>query len=570
MEKSAVFHQSESIYSYPLNATAARIILRTKRGDSLHKLQVIWNTSHLFWRERSAEDMELFRSDALFDYYKLDMDNGNPPYSYLFSMEDEKGVTWYYNESGFDTRLHLTTTFEDNFVVNFPNERDIIYPNRAFEGRVFYQIFPERFCRGDHTKDDSYIDLPWDSAEPVNHRFAGGDLKGIENKLPYLKELGVGAIYLNPIHPSISAHKYDVDDYLAIDPMFGTMEDFKQLVQEAHKLDIKILMDLVFNHSGYYNPLFQDVVQKGKDSPYYDWYFVYGDKPGYEEGNYNTFCGVRMMPKLNTNNPEVQEYLTQVGEFYMRECAVDGFRLDVAFDVSHDFWRFFKNRLKKINPDVFILGEDWLNSDSFLGNDQWESVMHYPLMYACSRYLAEDRYDAQGFCDYLNGILMRYREGHNRNMVTLLDSHDTARFLTRLKGDKNRQLLALAILLFYQGCPMLYYGDEIFMEGENDPYCRKPMEWNSPLYSSLEHQLLRKLLAYRQEDTVQYGDIRLYESRGMACIERSYRGKKLTLCLNHSGGDVAIGEQTELSHRLEGSLLHNEGFALFRGYTGEE
>ena len=255
------------------------------------------------------------------------------------------------------TVKNIREAFKDNFTVVFPNKDDIVVPNKQFEGRVFYQIFPERFARGADKSNTEYINMEWNTDEPTNDKFAGGDLDGIREKLPYLKKLGIGAVYMTPIHQSVSAHKYDIDDYFSVDKMFGDLNSLKTLVDEAHKLDIKIVMDLVFNHSSFYNVLFQDVVKHGRSSKYYDWYFVYGDKPSWDEGNYNTFCDVKMMPKLNTNNPEVQDYLCRVGEFYLKDYGVDGFRLDVAFDVSHKFWRVFKYRLQKVNPDVFIIGE---------------------------------------------------------------------------------------------------------------------------------------------------------------------------------------------------------------------
>lgn len=565
MEKSAVFHQSDSRYSYPVSATKAVIWLKTKKNDDIRGVRVIWNTQHYFYRERLAAEMSVARSDLLFDYYKAELDNGYPGYSYLFEITDGDGSLWYYNESGFDRQMRLTETFEDNFNVVFPNEKDIVYPNKRLDGRVFYQIFPERFSKSTHKADTSYINMDWDTDNPDNEHFAGGDLKGIEEKLPYLQELGIGGIYMTPIHPSISAHKYDVDDYLAIDKMFGTMEDLKSLVKSAHERDILIVLDLVYNHSSFLHPFFQDVVKKGRKSAYYGWYFVDGDKPEWDKLNYKTFCDVRMMPKLNTNNPEVQEYLTKVAEFYMQECGVDGFRLDVAFDVSHDFWRFFKARLRKLDPDVFLIGEDWQNSESFLGNDQWDSVMNYPFLYACQRYLAQNRYDGAQFCGFLNGVLMRYREGLNQNMLNLLDSHDIARFYTTLGEDVNRQLMAQAALLFYEGCPMLYYGDEVFMTGENDPFNRKPMKWNSPWYQSEEHALLKSLIALRKQEVLKRGDIRLYEEDGVVYMERRYAGKTLTLALNHTKENKPLKGTAVLSRRVEGDTMLPDSLAVLEG-----
>lgn len=564
MEFSAIFHQSDSVYSFPVGGSRARIRLRTKRDDTIKNVKLIWNTSHKFYLDRVSEEMKVRYKDKFFDYYEIDIDNGEPGYSYVFSLEDADGRVYFYNESGFSEILYLNATFEDNFTVNYPNELDIIYPNKEFEGRVFYQIFPERFCRSSDKTNTEYIDMEWDTDEPTNEHFAGGDLNGIKEKLPYLSELGIGAIYLNPIHPSVSAHKYDVDDYFGIDPMFGTAEDFKALVKEAHKRDIKIVMDLVFNHSSYSNPMFQDVVKNGRSSKYYDWYFVDGDKPDWDKCNYKTFCGVRMMPKLNTNNPEVQEYLVSVGEYYIKECDVDGFRLDVAFDVSHEFWRYFKFRLKKLNPNIFIIGEDWLNSLSFLGNDQWDSVMNYQIMYGCDRYLHAGRYNAKDFADYMNSVLMRYTDGTNRNMMNLLDSHDTARFFTRGKEDLDLQLAALALLVFYIGSPTIYYGDEIFMTGEQDPYNRKPMKWNSKMFDSEEHKAVKKLLDYRREDILKYGDIEILEKDDVVFMKRSYKGQTLTLAVNNSGAEKRLSAKPEYDRNVNGNILEHKGFAIIR------
>ncbi|MCM1195217.1 MAG: glycoside hydrolase family 13 protein [Firmicutes bacterium] len=563
MDKYAILHQSDSRFSFPVSATAARIRLRAKRDDTIKEVNVIWNTSHKFYLKQLKTSLEVRFSDALYDYYEGEIDNGCPGYSYLFQIVDGDGSVTYYNESGFDSVMRIREAFMDNFTVVFPNESDVVVANKQFEGRVFYQIFPERFAKSSRKKNASYIDMDWNTDEPVNDKFAGGDLDGIREKLPYLKKLGIGAIYMTPIHQSVSAHKYDIDDYFSVDKMFGDLNALKNLVDCAHANDIKIVMDLVFNHSSFYNPLFQDVVKKGKKSKYYDWYFVYGDKPEWDKGNYNTFCDVKMMPKLNTNNVEVQEYLCSVGEFYLRDYNVDGYRLDVAFDVSHAFWRKFKSRMKSVNPDVFIIGEDWQNSESFLGNDQWDSVMNYPFLYACQRFYASDRYNAAQFSDYLNSVLMRYKDGTNRMMLNLLDSHDIERFYNSVGFNKKLQLLAMATMMFYQGNPMLYYGDEIFMDGKQDPYNRKCMRWDSPEYNGAEHKVVCDLLAMRQSDVLKKGDIRICAKDGLVYITRCYDGKKLTLVVNHGKEAHSLcGKPVYTFNCADGQMLA-DSFAVY-------
>ena len=564
MEKSAILHQSDSKFSFPVSATKAIIRLRTKRNDTITSVKVIWASGHRFWQERTTTQLAVKYSDDLFDWYECELDNGAPGYSYLFEITDSDGSVWYYNESGFDTVLRINRAFEDNFNVVFPNESDIVVPNKQFEGRVFYQIFPERFAKATNKRNTGYINMDWNTDEPHNGKFAGGDLVGIREKLPYLKDLGIGAIYMTPIHQSVSAHKYDIDDYFSVDKMFGELSDLKALVDAAHELDIKVVLDLVFNHSSYYNPIFQDVVAKGAKSKYYNWYFVYGNKPSKTKRNYNTFADVWMMPKLNTNNPEVQDYLCRVGEFYLRDYGVDGYRLDVAFDVSHDFWRLFKRRMRAVNPDVFIIGEDWQNSESFLGNDQWDSVMNYAFKYACGRFFVEDRYNAEGFCNYLNAALMRYKDGTNRMMLNLIDSHDTPRFFEELHHNKSLQLLTIAALMFYPGNPMIYYGDEIFMDGKQDPYNRKCMRWDSPEYSSAEHKVICDLLHMRSDDVLKKGDTRIYEKDGLAFIERSYNGRTLGVALNHSGRAVTLDKHIVYSYNCNNQQLPEASFAVYK------
>lgn len=563
MNKHALLHQSDSRFSFPLNESKAQLRLRTQRGDSIKQVNVLWNTFHRYYVERLVTSMELSCSDELFDYYVCEIGNDCPGYTYLFEIVETDGTKWYYNESGVSNVFRMGDFFKDNFVVYFPNQNDVVTPNKQFEGRVFYQIFPERFAKGSGKKDVSYVTMEWNSDEPSNDLFAGGDLDGIREKLPYLKSLGIGALYLNPIHRSVSAHKYDVDDYFSIDKMFGSLDSLKSLTSEAHKQDIKIVMDLVFNHSSFYNAIFQDVVAKGRASKYYDWYFVEGDKPSWDKGNYKTFCDVKMMPKLNTNNLAVQEYLCSVGEFYLRDYDVDGYRLDVAQDVSHDFWRVFKSRMRAINPDVFLIGENWQNSESFLGNDQWDSVMNYPFLYACQRFFAEDRYDAAGFCNYLNALLMRYKDGTNRMMLNLLDSHDIERFFNTVDFDKNRLLSAMAVMMFYQGNPMIYYGDEIFMDGKQDPYNRKCMRWDSGEFASAEHRVMRDLIAMRRDETLVKGDIRIYERDGIAFVERRYNNRALTLAVNRGKARRALQANPKYVFNCNDGQMLPDSFAVY-------
>ena len=199
--------------------------------------------------------------------------------------------------------------------------------------------------------------MPWRNKGSVtNQEFFGGDLPGIISKLDYLKELGVSGLYLTPINEAPSSHKYDTTDYQKIDPHFGTEETMKVLVQEAHNRGMRIMLDGVFNHTGKGFEPWQDVLKKGPESEYFDWFMI-NEWPFREgvnrarEKQYYTFAFFDSMPKLNTNNPKVREYLLSVCENWVKAYDVDGIRLDVANEISHVFCKELRIRLKAIKPD---------------------------------------------------------------------------------------------------------------------------------------------------------------------------------------------------------------------------
>ena len=195
-------------------------------------------------------------------------------------------------------------------------------------------------------------------------------------------------------------------------------------------------------------------------------------------------------------------------------------------------------------------------------SDQWDSVMNYPFLYACQRYFAYKRYDAKAFADYLNNTLMRYKDGTNRNMLNLIDSHDIERFYNTVGLDNDLELMTIAALTFYLGSPMLYYGDEIFMEGKQDPYNRKAMRWNSPAFESVEFQTVKRLLNMRQNDVLRLGDISVWAVGDVAYIRRTYGGKSLTLALNYSGEDKIVCGKIVFGRNVSGNVMHNKSFAV--------
>ncbi|MDE3091449.1 MAG: glycoside hydrolase family 13 protein, partial [Chloroflexota bacterium] len=360
---------------------------------------------------------------------------------------------------------------------------------------IFYQIFPDRFAQSARLEKPHNLE-PWDSP-PTTFGFKGGDLLGVVEHLDYLQDLGVNAIYFTPIFQSTANHRYHTHDYFQVDPILGGNAAFKTLLDAAHARDMRGVIDGVFNHAsrGFYQ--FNHTLENGEASPYRDW-FTFHDFPTRAYAppiNYDAWWGLAALPKFNHANPQVREFIFRVAEHWVRE-GIDGWRLDVPAEIDDDeFWREFRRRVKAINPDVYIVGEIWHPAARWLAGDQFDAVMNYQFTRACICFFAdldkqsyaltqEHSYgavrpmEAAEFARALEDMLTWYPKEIASAQLNLLDSHDTARFLTIAHGDATALRLALLTLLAYPGAPSIYYGDEIALEGRQDPDSRRAMIWD--------------------------------------------------------------------------------------------
>jgi cyclomaltodextrinase / maltogenic alpha-amylase / neopullulanase len=496
--KEAVYHRPKDNYAYACANKDLHIRLRTKRND-LTNVSLIFGDPY-DWEEGNwitqEEKMIKTGSDSLFDYWFVSI---HPPYQrlrYGFSLSDEK-ETIFYTEKGFLEARPTDTSY--CFCFPFINNVDIFNAPNWVKDTVWYQIFPERFENG-NPENDPEGTLSWGSSEPTPTNFFGGDIEGVIKHIDYLKELGITGIYFTPLFKAHSNHKYDTIDYLEIDPQFGDNETFKRMVNICHDNGIKIMLDAVFNHSGFYFPQFQDVLEKGAESRYRDWFHVH-EFPLITEPkpNYDTFAFTPFMPKLNTEHPEVKEYLLEVGRYWVKEFDIDGWRLDVANEVDHAFWREFRHEVKKIKPDLYILGEIWHDSMPWLRGDQFDAVMNYPFTTNILDLFSKKRISAKEFVENMTTVLHMYPKNVNEVAFNLVGSHDTPRILTECHDDLRKVKLIFSIMLTFIGTPCIYYGDEIGMSGEQDPGCRKCMEWD---VSKQNHNLfnhIQKLIQLRKE-----------------------------------------------------------------------
>ncbi len=350
--------------------------------------------------------------------------------------------------------------------------------------RVYYSVFVQSFC-------DSNGD-------------GIGDLPGLTSKLDYLKELGIGGLWLLPVHPSPTYHKYDVTDYLSIHPDYGTLNDYKSLVDEAHKRGMVVLLDLVVNHTSNRHPWFEKAV-KSPSSPYRNYYIWSENQNDFETNPWqwhkirdskgNVLGGPRYygffwweMPDLNFNNPKVRQEIIRIAEFWLKNTGIDGFRLDAArhiYDSKHSgqniqWWNEFGEAIRKIRKDAFIVGEVWDIHDTIAPylKKGLSACFNFQLSDSIRKSLAEEK-DHHILQTWWR-INDAYRKENPRYQDAIfLTNHDMTRIMSEVKNNPGKAKVAASLLLTLPGNPFIYYGEEIGMLGDKpDEFIREPFLWN--------------------------------------------------------------------------------------------
>ncbi|MEG0732413.1 MAG: glycoside hydrolase family 13 protein [Vagococcus sp.] len=520
MERAALLHRPDSEYAYLFEKEVMHIRLRTKKDD-VKEVKIIKGDPYLINEDKwynQSEAMHIVASTEDYDYWQIAVHAEFRRVQYAFHVigRDEEKV--FYGDRGiFDMSEEAIEKAENYFRMPFFQEIDRFKSPEWVKETVWYQIFPERFANGDKSNDPEQT-LPWNSKLPGREDFFGGDLQGVIDHLDYLVDLGINGLYFCPIFKASSNHKYDTIDYFDVDPDFGDKALFKKLVEEAHKRGIKVMLDAVFNHMGYYSPQFQDVVKNEEKSKYKDWFHIHSfpvelGKNGNVEGaktlSYDTFAFTPMMPKLNTANVEVQDYLLDIATYWIKEFNIDAWRLDVANEVDHHFWKRFYKETTDLNNDFYILGEIWHSSQSWLNGDEFHAVMNYAFTETITNFFVKDAISSTKMASGLYEQLMLYRDQTNQVMFNCLDSHDTARLLHLAGENKDIAKMTLAFTFMQHGSPCIYYGTEIGMTGDNDPDCRRCMVWEEDKQDLVFLDFIKQLVALRKEQqaVLSYGEL---------------------------------------------------------------
>lgn len=526
MDEKAILHYPESKFCFATGGNTVCLRLRISKDDKPDRIDVIYGGKYDFALSRETAEMQRYCEDRLFAYYSATLSLADLRLVYVFEISCGDEI-YYYSEDGLTEDYDFELSYYNCFQYAYINGCDIIKPVSWMETATFYQIFVDRFRRGREDKDLSYINMKWGDI-PTPKSFAGGDIKGITQKLGYLQDLGITALYLTPVFSSVSNHKYDISDYFEIDKHFGDKKDLKELVDGAHAKGMKVVLDAVFNHCSENLKEFRDVKEKGGKSKYRDWFIIKKEEPL----EYECFASCRYMPKFNTSNPEVCEYLIGIATYWIKELDIDGWRLDVSDEVSHAFWREFRKAVKGIKPDCVLIGENWHDANVYLRGDQFDSIMNYAFTKACLDFFAFGKFTCAEFADKLNEILMRNTDAVNKMMLNLLDTHDTHRFLTRVNGDRNKLMGALALTFFFTGAPCIYYGTENAMEGGYDPDCRRTFDWNCENETGEVKSLIKSLTKLRLSPDFARARTKIYAERGVLCAERG----KYRLTITQDGG----------------------------------
>lgn len=513
------YHTSEDPFAFPAGPRMLKLRLFVESGQSL-SCTVVHADRYDSPGHELPREMERIGCAGTYDIHEalIPVDSGKC--RYLFHIASPAGEYVWYGERGCSENREQAGAFQYAYL-HRPQAIDL--PAWS-TGAVVYQIYPESYNRG--------------------------TLQGITDKLPYLQQLGVTAIYMTPIFESPSGHKYNTTDYYKVDPGFGTLDDLKLLVGTAHQLGIRVLLDAVFNHSGDTFFAFRDVLERGEASPYKDWFFIhsYPVSPS-PAPSYETFAKAEAtMPKLNMDHPEVADYMLEVAKYWVREAGIDGWRLDVANEVSPAFWARFRRELKGEFPHLLLIGEIMHASGPWLRGDQFDGGMNYVLRDAVLEFFAAQTAGPVRFMEQLLHQEALYNDQANSAMFQLLGSHDTLRFLTACKeGGRGwereatamaRMRLAVFFQMTYIGIPMIYYGDEVGMEGATDPHCRKPMLWNEEEQHTGLQEWYRQLIALRQQyEVLRRGVFRPWftdEARNVLGYIRRSNDESMGLILNNS------------------------------------
>lgn len=538
MNPSTVFHRPLSEYAFATDDTHYVFRLRTGRGEA--------QGCKFFYADRAIMSPELeffclpmqkFRQDKYFDWYEVRLETGFERIAYYFQLFDGQDTLFYYGDCYEMTDKPCRA---DYFQLPFNHRADRLSVPEWTKDAIVYNIFPDSFANGRRCLGEK------DGASAPG---LGGNLRGITENLDYIASMGFNCIYLNPIFAAESYHRYDTLDYYDIDPHMGTKQELRLLVEKAHAMGIRVILDGVFNHVSSSHFMFRDVLRKGLRSRYYPCFYSLPAQVSLPAPDaapeYTCFSYVPNMPKTNTADPYLRQYFCDVGTYWIREFDIDGWRLDVANELDDGFLRAFRAAVKEAKPDALIVGEVWENAAHYLNGDMLDSAMNYDFRRYCRRFFADESVNAEIFDTNVSTLLLRYRENALPAQLNLLDSHDVSRYFTLCGNSTDKMELSVLLQMSFPGMPCVFYGNEKGLCGLEENEYRQAMAWGA---SHPLEGIYRRLISLRKANpALRYGDFRTDFASGHAyAYSRCWEGKRISITMNLGGPPLASPKQGKL------------------------
>lgn len=559
MNLAAIVHEATQRWCFCVHPGTFVIRIQTAKDD-LRSVRIHTRDKYIPLDRkdtRMVTPMRKVACDGLHDYYEAVLSFDLVCLRYCFELEDLNGQILYLANDGFVPAIPEDKERHFDCCQNLREEALFQVPEWA-KHSVIYQIFPSRFASDQAVQDSHWYQAPIGPLEDL-----GGNLRGIIARLDHIRDLGADVIYMTPIFQSRSSHKYDSIDYYTIDPNLGTEAELIELVEKAHAMGMKVVLDAVFNHTGTDFFAFQDLKTNQENSPYRDWYypqsFPLHDAP---IPNYKCFGYFGHMPKVNLRNPEAARYFTDVALYWLEKAGIDGWRLDVADEVSHAFWQNFRREIKARFPDALIVGEIWHHAPDFLQGDQWDSMMNYPFFRAVEDFAATGAITASAYLGRLGHIRGNTHSNCYPVLWNLVGSHDTARLLHRCGENRRRQRFAAALQLLWPGMPMIYYGDEVGMTGGPDPDCRRGMLWDEEKQDIHTLNWYKSLIRLRKSIPAitegRFAGSHTDDESGLIRITRELNGETIALIFLGKENPISLPEFTGKTDLITGDVFSGE------------